>query len=89
MTRMNEFQADEFAAVDLDMGEDLKQGLICISEDNKSSMNVDWLWGWWHLTHPTLLERLDAVDAKVAAAKKKGGGELGKLLKSAETKKKE
>lgn len=28
-------------------------------------MNHDWLWSWWHLDHPTLVERIRAIDALV------------------------
>lgn len=64
LTRCFEFQADAFA-VDLGRAEGLKHGLISLSEENKSSLNDDWLWAWYHLDHPSLVERVRAIDNKV------------------------
>eukprot|EP00392_Amoebophrya_sp_AT5.2_P004591 g4599.t1 len=73
LTRVFEFQADRFAAVDLQMPEGLKEGLKKISEENKSGFNHDPYWAWYNLDHPTLLERLKAIDREVAAEKGRAG----------------
>ncbi|CAD7941995.1 unnamed protein product [Amoebophrya sp. A120] len=67
LTRVFEFQADRFANVELNRGPGLKQGLIKLADDNKSGFNEDPLWAWYNLSHPTLLERLKAIDADAAA----------------------
>lgn len=45
-----------------------------MTKENKSSVVHDWLWVWYHHSHPTTLERVKAIDAemaKMAAEKKK------------------
>jgi len=32
---------------------------------------MDPLWAWWHMSHPQLVERLEAIDAKTIEATKK------------------
>ncbi|WVF70200.1 hypothetical protein IAT40_004988 [Kwoniella sp. CBS 6097] len=60
-TRRMEYQADEFAA-ELDKKEDLKSALIKLHITNLSSPHNDWLYSMYHHSHPTLPERLGAMD---------------------------
>lgn len=75
LTRVHEFQADAFA-VDLGKAEGLKEGLKSLSQENKSDLNTDWLWGWYHLSHPTLIERLKAINKRTACGNRKKYVEL-------------
>jgi len=59
-TRANEFQADRFA-VSKGRGDDLATGLLQMSQENKGSLNPDWLYAWYHFSHPALVERLQAL----------------------------
>lgn len=68
LTRRFEYQADAFA-VEHKRGASLAAALIKISKDNKSNLNVDPLWSAYHNSHPTLLERLEAIE-KLEAKRK-------------------
>eukprot|EP01063_Lacrimia_lanifica_P002136 TRINITY_DN11102_c0_g1_i1.p1 TRINITY_DN11102_c0_g1~~TRINITY_DN11102_c0_g1_i1.p1 ORF type:complete len:493 (+),score=197.51 TRINITY_DN11102_c0_g1_i1:178-1479(+) len=70
MSRAFEYQADAFA-VALGYGEALSRGLKTLSTENKSSVTPDWLFGWWHHSHPSTPERLRAIRRAMAAQKKK------------------
>merc|ERR1711920_392417 len=52
-TRVCEYQADEFA-VKLGYGEQLKSGLLVLSEENKKEMNPDWLFATLNYSHPAM-----------------------------------
>ncbi|WWC67541.1 uncharacterized protein I206_101450 [Kwoniella pini CBS 10737] len=60
-TRRMEYQADEFA-VQLDKKSDLSSALIKLHITNLSSPHNDWLYSMYHHSHPTLPERLNAMD---------------------------
>jgi len=60
-TRRYEYQADEFA-VRLGHKKDLSAALIKLHIDNLSSPHADWLYSMYHHSHPTLPERLRAMD---------------------------
>ncbi|CDJ47135.1 peptidase family M48 domain-containing protein, putative [Eimeria brunetti] len=62
LSRKQEFQADAFAC-ELDYGEQLKEALCTIHTENKSTLDPDPWYSWWHYSHPPLLERLSAIDA--------------------------
>jgi len=62
-TRRNEFQADEFA-VKKGRGKYLASGLLQMSQENKGDLNPDWLYAWYHFSHPALVERLRALSSK-------------------------
>ncbi|KZV98886.1 metalloendopeptidase [Exidia glandulosa HHB12029] len=93
VTRRFEWQADAFATAlastigpekaatmgDIsDMGDRLGRALVGLHRENLSSVWVDWLYSTWHHSHPTLAERLKALEklklgsatAADAAAKK-------------------
>jgi STE24 endopeptidase len=61
LSRHFEFQADGFA-VKLNHGEPLKRALKKLEIDNMAYPFSDFLYAKYHYSHPTLLERLKAVD---------------------------
>jgi len=72
LSRKFEWEADRFAcelqdklkAEDMtDMGERLGRALITIHVENLSTVWVDWLYSAYHHSHPTLTERLKALEA--------------------------
>jgi len=52
-----------------DMGERLARALIGLHAENLSTVWVDWLYSAYHHSHPTLTERLKAMDEYRAKAK--------------------
>lgn len=60
LSRHFEFQADAFACK-LHHGPALRNGLIRLQEENKSSPNLDPWYSAYHHTHPPLGERLKAI----------------------------
>ena len=70
-----EFSADAYSA---SLGYDLGPPLIAISKTNLGEVNPDWLVSMCHDNHPTLMERIEALDV----AKAKGGGGSGKKKKA-------
>jgi len=69
LSRSFEFQADSFAA-HMGRGAALGSGLLQIHEENKGDLNPDSWYSWYHFSHPPLVERLRALKALEAAAKK-------------------
>jgi STE24 endopeptidase len=61
LTRKNEFQADSFA-VKFGYEEHLKTGLGKISKDNSIDLNPDPLYSMFNNTHPTVLQRVQAIN---------------------------
>lgn len=61
LSRLFEFQADEFANK-LGYGMHLKEALIKLNKDNLGFPISDPLYSAWHHSHPTLLQRLSAID---------------------------
>ncbi|PCH34809.1 hypothetical protein WOLCODRAFT_133619 [Wolfiporia cocos MD-104 SS10] len=83
VSRRFEFQADRFAcelqhmlkAEEMaDMGDRLGRALVTLHVKNLSTVWVDWLYSAYHHSHPTLTERLRALEgfrsASASAAKK-------------------
>lgn len=60
MSRKFEYEADGFAKK-MDMAQPLGDALVRMTVDNLSNMNPDPLYSMWNYSHPTLLERLDAL----------------------------
>ncbi|KAL6936661.1 hypothetical protein ACO0R3_000261 [Hanseniaspora guilliermondii] len=56
-----EYQADNYA-VRLGKGKDLKDSLVQLQRSNLSTIYVDKLYSMYHYTHPSISERLEAVD---------------------------
>ncbi|CED83190.1 Metalloprotease [Phaffia rhodozyma] len=65
VTRKFEYDADKFACHigGEEMGEQLKTALKKLHVTNSATLNNDWLYSAYHHNHPTLPERLDAMDA--------------------------
>jgi len=61
LSRLFEFQADSFAT-DLGYGTNLKSSLIKLNKDNLGFPISDPLYSAWHYSHPTLLQRMHAID---------------------------
>jgi STE24 endopeptidase len=80
LTRKFEYQADEFA-VNLGYKNELASGLIKLHIDNLSSPHADKLFSMYNHSHPTLPERLRAMDEY------KGGDGLKKKNGTVEVKK--
>jgi STE24 endopeptidase len=59
-SRAHEFEADQFSKK-LGMGTDLKNALLKLHTKNLGNMNPDSLYSLFHYSHPTLVERLDAI----------------------------
>lgn len=60
-SRKFEYQADNFACC-LGYGQDLKLSLVKLSEENKSNLDPDPLYSIINYSHPTLVERVRAID---------------------------
>ncbi|KAM6494009.1 Peptidase family M48 domain containing protein [Amanita muscaria] len=80
VSRHFEWQADQFAcelqdrlksSEMKDMGERLGKALITLHVKNLSTVWVDWLYSAYHHSHPTLSERLKALEAFQAARERK------------------
>ncbi|BGO93116.1 hypothetical protein NBRC10512_003301 [Rhodotorula toruloides] len=68
ISRQLEYDADAFAAKLGDSyAKNLKKGLVSIHEKNLALYDVDPLYSAYNYTHPTLVERLGALDAKLGA----------------------
>lgn len=61
LSRHFEYQADAFAK-EQGMAEDLGKALVGMSIANLSNMSPDPFYSTWNYSHPTLLERLDALN---------------------------
>ena len=68
LSRKNEFQADAYAKK-LGYAEKLKSSLIKLQIKNKGNMNPDPLYSAYHYSHPSLVERLRAIDDPNVAPK--------------------
>ncbi|KAJ1915401.1 zinc metalloprotease [Mycoemilia scoparia] len=68
ISRRNEFQADAYAKK-LGYGKKLESALIKIQIKNKGNMNPDPLYSAYHYSHPSLVERLRAIDDPNVAPK--------------------
>jgi len=61
LSRKFEFEADGFAKK-LGYAADLKSSLVKLNLDNLGFPVYDWIYSSWHHSHPTLLQRLNALD---------------------------
>ena len=62
-SRRCEYEADAFA-VKAGRGKELSASLQKLQIDNLSEMDPDWLYSAINFSHPSLLERLKAIEAK-------------------------
>lgn len=70
LSRHFEYQADAFAKKQ-GMAADLGEALITMQITNLSNMSPDPLYSAWNYSHPTLFERLDALDVSLDTKKEK------------------
>ena len=61
MTRNFEYQADNFSC-ELGYDEEIKLSLTKLTEQNKSSLDPDPLYSMLNYSHPTLIERVKAIN---------------------------
>jgi len=61
-SRKHEYEADAFAATNTEYGNDLKEGLIIMSKENLSNLTPHPLYSFYHYSHPTVAERIKAID---------------------------
>eukprot|EP01105_Mastigella_eilhardi_P015865 TRINITY_DN3630_c0_g1_i1.p1 TRINITY_DN3630_c0_g1~~TRINITY_DN3630_c0_g1_i1.p1 ORF type:complete len:437 (-),score=128.43 TRINITY_DN3630_c0_g1_i1:58-1254(-) len=61
MSRRLEYQADAFAT---DLKRDLVPALVKLNKENLSTLVVDPLFSFYHYSHPTLVERIEAINAR-------------------------
>ena len=61
LTRRAEYEADAYA-VSFNHGDALKKGLISLFKRNKGALVADPLYSALNHSHPTLVERLHAID---------------------------
>jgi STE24 endopeptidase len=64
MIRRAEYEADAYA-VRYNHAKGLKSGLITLFKHNKGALIVDSVWSALNNSHPTLIERLQAIDSHV------------------------
>lgn len=69
-SRKFEYQADIFAC-ELGYGNELKSALGKLSEENKSNLDPDPLYSMINYTHPTLIERVKAINNYLENPKEK------------------
>ncbi|KAL1918666.1 uncharacterized protein VTP21DRAFT_2688 [Calcarisporiella thermophila] len=69
LSRKHEYEADEYA-MKLGYAEQLKSSLIKLSVKNKNGMHYDRYYSAYHHSHPTLLERLQKLEAEEEKPKK-------------------
>lgn len=68
-SRHNEYEADAFAVL-LGYGEDLKAALLAVHVENKANPDPDPWYSWWNNNHPSLVERMNAIDALLQTKKR-------------------
>jgi STE24 endopeptidase len=67
LSRRHEFQADAYSVALLHLPEALKSALVRLSGENLANLNPHPWYSAYHYSHPTLPERLAAIDRAVAA----------------------
>jgi STE24 endopeptidase len=66
-SRRQEYEADRFAVKGVGSAAGLKSALLRLSRDNLSNLSPHPLYSFFHYSHPTLAERLAALDRAEAA----------------------
>jgi len=61
LSRRDEYQADAFAAKVCGTGDNLISGLIKLNSENLSELLPPKLYVFWNYSHPTLIERIEAL----------------------------
>lgn len=63
-SRKHEYEADAYAVINTEYGNDLKEGLIIMSKENLSNLTPHPLYSFYHYSHPTVGERIRAIDRR-------------------------
>jgi STE24 endopeptidase len=61
-SRRHEYEADRFAVEGIGSAEPMKSALIRLTRDNLSNLTPHPLYSFYHYSHPTIAERLAALD---------------------------
>jgi STE24 endopeptidase len=67
-SRRHEYEADRFAVDAMGSAEGMKSALIRLARENLSNLAPHPLYSFFHYSHPTLAERIAALDAHAARA---------------------
>ncbi len=62
-SRRNEYEADAYAVRSTGNVEDFKEGLIILAKENLSNLTPHPLYSFFHYSHPSLGERIKALEA--------------------------
>lgn len=62
LSRKHEYEADRFSVEVTEEPEAMKQALLKLSKENLSNLNPHPWYSVYHYSHPTVRERLDAID---------------------------
>jgi STE24 endopeptidase len=62
LSRRHEYEADRYAVRLAGKPDALKSALVRLNRENLSNLHPHPWFSAWHYSHPTLLERLDAID---------------------------
>jgi STE24 endopeptidase len=65
LSRINEFEADEFSVMTTRNKEHLKSALVKLTKENLGNLTPHPWYSAYHYSHPTTLERVKAIDAVV------------------------
>jgi STE24 endopeptidase len=68
LSRRHEYEADRYAVRLAGKPEALKSALVRLNLENLSNLHPHPWYSAWHYSHPTLVERLAAIDREAAAA---------------------
>jgi STE24 endopeptidase len=68
LSRRHEYQADRFAVRIARAPDALKTALLRLNRENLSNLHPHPWYSAWHYSHPTLVERLAAIDQEARAA---------------------
>jgi STE24 endopeptidase len=68
LSRRHEYEADRFAVRVARAPEALKAALVRLNRENLSNLHPHPWYSAWYYSHPTLLERLAAIDREAGAA---------------------
>ena len=62
-SRRHEYEADRFAVAAVGTARHLKEALINLGKENLSNLTPHPLYSFYHYSHPTLAERVRAMDS--------------------------
>ncbi|MCW8965789.1 MAG: M48 family metallopeptidase [Candidatus Pacearchaeota archaeon] len=62
LSRKYEYEADRFAVTSIQNTTDMKDALISLHKNNLSNLTPHPLYSFYHYSHPTLAERIKAID---------------------------